>query len=137
MLLKDENIFPSDEVLSDTLGITFRVFQEFIKKIESDEFKLEKQWIYYHDGKAWFCKIQFKKKTILWLTVWDKYFKIILYFAEKSDQDIKALEISEEIKNQFKEIKRIGKIKPIVIDIKNCDSLHDVYKLITYKKSIH
>ena len=137
MLLKDENIFPSDEVLSDTLGITFPVFQEFIKKIESDEFKLGKQWIYYHDGKSWFCKIQFKKKTILWLTVWDKYFKIILYFAEKSDQDIKALEISEEIKNKFMEIKRMGKIKPIVIDIKNRDSLHDVYKLITYKKCIH
>ena len=86
--------------------------------------------------KAWFCKIQYKKKTILWLTIWDNYFKLSLYFTEKSDQDIKELEISEEIKNQYVEIKRIGKIKPIVIDVKNTESLRDAYTLITYKKII-
>ena len=122
--------------MRETLGTTFPVFQEFIKRIETDEFKLEKQWHYYHDGKAWFCKVQYKKKTILWLTVWDKYFKLSLYFTEKSDHDIKELEITEEIKNQYMEIKRIGKIKPIVIDVKDTASLGDAYTLITYKKSI-
>jgi len=122
--------------LKDTLGITFPVFQEFIKRIESDDFKFEKQWLYYHDAKAWFCKIQFKKKTVLWLTVWENYFKLSMYFAEKFDQDIKNLNVSEDLKAQYFEVKRIGKIKPVVIDVKNLENLHDAYRIIEYKKSI-
>ena len=122
--------------MRETLGRTFLVFQEFIKRVESDEFKLVKQWLYYHDVKAWFCKVQYKKKTTFWLTVWDNYFKLSLYFTEKSDKDIKELEISEEIKNQYFEIKRIGKIKPTIINVRDAESLHDVYTLIIYKKSI-
>lgn len=86
--------------------------------------------------KAWFCKVQYKKKTILWLTVWDNFFKLSLYFAEKSDQDMKEMEISEEIKNQYLDIKRMGKIKPVEINVKNIETLKDVYTLIAYKKSI-
>lgn len=122
--------------MRETLGTTFPVFQEFIKRIESNEFKLEKQWLYYHDGKAWFCKVQYKKKTIFWLTVWGNYFKVSLYFTEKSDQDIKELEISEHIKNQYFELKRMGKIKPTILTVKDTESLRDAYMLITYKRSI-
>jgi len=122
--------------LKDILGNSFPVFQEFIKRIESDDFKFEKQWLYYHDAKAWFCKIQFKKKTVLWLTVWENYFKLSMYFAEKFDQDIKNLNVSEDLKAQYFEVKRIGKIKPVVIDVKNLENLHDAYRIIEYKKSI-
>jgi len=61
---------------------------------------------------------------------------LIIYFSEKNDQNIRNLGISEEIKNQYSEIKRIGKIKPVVIDVREIDNLIDVYKLITYKNSI-
>ena len=134
--LKEEEIYPSDVVLNAVLGTTYSVFQGFIKKIESAEFELEKQWQYYHDAKAWFCKVQCKKKTIFGLTVWSGYFKLSFYFAEKYDTAITNLGISEKLKQQYVEIKRIGKIKPLIINVKEEKDLINAYVLIKYKNGI-
>ena len=36
------------------------------------DFELVAQWRFYIDGKAWFCKVVDKKKSIFWLSIWKK-----------------------------------------------------------------
>jgi hypothetical protein len=131
--LKDPEVFPSEEVLEKVLGKTYPVFEEFMKAAESEEFGLSHEWRYYKDGKAWLCKLTFKKKTVVWLSVWSDCFKIAQYFTEKSGGGIAELKISDSIKEAYLKHVPIGKLKPVVIEVRKKSQLPDIYTLLTYK----
>ena len=132
-LLKDPDVFPSAEVLESVLDKKYQVFKEFITTAESEEFKLIPNWRYYKDGKAWFCKITLKKKTIVWLSVWSDCFKVAFYFTEKSGGGIPGLKIDDSIKEFYLNHKPIGKLKPIVVEVRMKSQLVDINTLIKYK----
>ena len=106
---------------------------KFISTAESEEFKLIPNWRYYKDGKAWFCKITLKKKTVLWLSVWSDCFKVAFYFTEKSGAGIPGLKIDDSIKEFYLNHKPIGKLKPIVVEVRRKSQLVDINTLIKYK----
>lgn len=72
-LLRNPEILPSEEVLKDALKNSFPAYNELINAITSNTLGLLPEWHYYNDGKAWLCKVVFKKKTIFWLSVWEQY----------------------------------------------------------------
>lgn len=133
LLLKDPDVFPSAEMLEKVLDKQFPVFKEFISTVESEEFKLIPNWRYYKDGKAWFCKITLKKKTVVWLSVWSDCFKLALYFTEKSGGGIPGLKIDDSIKEFYLNHKPIGRLKPIVVEVRMKSQLVDLNTLIKYK----
>ena len=135
-VLREKDIFPSKEVLEIALGDSYLAFEELIQKVTDTQYGLEPVWNYYNDGKAWLCKVCFKKKTIFWLSVWDKYFKTGFYFTEKTGLGIKELEIDNEIKESFNRNKPIGKLIPLTITISLKEQISDVLKVIEFKKSL-
>ena len=132
-LLKDPESLPTKEVMEDALGKIYPVFSEFMTTAESEELKLKPEWRYYKDGKSWLCKITFKKKTVAWLSVWSDCFKLGLYFTEKSGEGIPALEIDESIKEFYLNHKPIGKLKPVVVEVRLKSQLDDINTLVKYK----
>jgi hypothetical protein len=133
LLLRDENIFPDEDVLKTVLGDLYPVYREFIEIVTGEKYSLETQWNYYKDGKSWLCKVSKKKKTILWLSVWSGYFKTGFYFTEKSMEAILALEIEKDLKETFLSTKPIGKLKPLVIDISSREQLKDALAVVGCK----
>jgi uncharacterized protein DUF3788 len=136
MILKDPAVSPSATVLKNALKTTYSTYQELITAISAKGFDLAPQWQYYRDGKAWLCKVQYKKKTVFWLSVWDKYFKVVFYFTEKHFESIKQLDIDDKIKEKFVNGKAIGKMFPLAIKIEKTSQLRDVLRIIDYKKSV-
>jgi len=137
MLLRDSDIFPSNEVLKNTLGDTiYNVLESFLDTITDEEYGLVPEWRFYNDGKAWLCKIVNKKKTIVWLSVWEGFFKLGFYFTEKHMEDIAVLNISETIKENFSEAKPSGRLIPMIIDVTNNGQLEDILTIIRFKKSL-
>ena len=132
-LLKDPDVLPTQEVLEKVLGKKYPVFREFMETAESEKFKLTPEWRYYKDGKAWLCKITFRKKTVVWLSVWSDCFKLGLYFTEKSGGGIPELKIDDSIKEVYLNHKPIGKLKPIVVEVRLKSQLVDINTLIKYK----
>ena len=132
-LLKDPEIVPTKEVLEKVLGEKYPVFSEFMNTAESDDLKLIPEWRYYKDGKAWLCKISFRKKTVVWLSVWSDCFKLGLYFTEKSGEGIPGLKIDDSIKEFYLNHKPIGKLKPIVVEVRKKSQLVDINTLVKYK----
>jgi hypothetical protein len=132
-LLKDPDVIPTTEVLEVVLGNNYPVFSEFINTAESENFKLNPEWRYYNDGKAWLCKITFRKKTVVWLSVWSDCFKLGFYFTEKSGRGIPGLKIEDSIKEFYLNHKPIGKLKPIVVEVSKKSQLADINNLIKYK----
>jgi len=135
-LLRDPEVFPSKEVLENALGNTYPVFESFMDSITNSEYGLIPEWNYYKDGKAWLCKVCFKKKTVFWLSVWEGYFKTGFFFTEKHVEEIAALNISESIKSDFACSKSIGRLIPMIINIESNEQIRDVLTVIRFKKSL-
>ena len=99
LILKDKNVFPTNEVIADVLEASFPAFEEFSASAAAADLTLE--WNYYNDGKAWLCKVLSKKKNLAWLVVYQNYFRTTSYFTEKHLNRIADMEITESIKEEF------------------------------------
>ncbi|NLM97950.1 MAG: DUF3788 family protein [Halanaerobiaceae bacterium] len=64
--LRDEDIYPDDKVLRSILGQSFEIYLDLLELFHKNEMSYE--WLYYHDSKARLCKVQKKKKTIVWIS---------------------------------------------------------------------
>ncbi len=135
-VLTEKDSYPTDNVLESATGKVFPVLQNFFSSITSEKYLLEPEWKYYNDGKSWLCKISFKKKTVLWLSVWDGYFKTGFYFTDKTKAGIFELGIDEEIKENFRNAKPVGKLIPLTIEVRKMKQLKDVLTVIEYKKKV-
>jgi len=135
-LLNDPEIPPSEELLKSTLGGSYHVYVDMMKKITAGEVGLTPEWRYYNDGKAWLCKVIFKKKTIFWLSVWDGFFKSGFYFLERHCQGIMELDIDPEVRKTLKEAKPFGTLYPVTLEMKRKEQIGDLLSLIEYKKKL-
>lgn len=137
MLLRDPHIYPSNEVLKNVLGDSvYHILHIFLTTITNEEYALSIEWRYYNDGKAWLGKIQYKKKTILWLSVWEVFFKTSFYFTEKHLEAIAALNISESVKDNFYKAKLSGRLIPMIIDVSEEEQLADLLTIMQCKKRL-
>lgn len=135
-LLKDPNIVPTPEVLSESLGSLHEVYDDLIDRISSTDYGLVASWRYYKDGKAWLCKVTYGSKTVFWLSVWQGFFKISFYFTSKTSQGVARLSIDESIKSCLLQSKPIGKLVPLVLDIRSSEQIADVLELVKYKREL-
>jgi len=133
-LLREQEIFPSKEVLQDVLGEIYDVWTEMETRVTQSELSLTLDWNYYRDGKSWLCKVCHKKKTVFWLSVWEGCFKTTFFFLERHLKDIAELDISEQIKEEFCRMKPVGKLLPMVINIDKQEQLVDLLKIVKFKK---
>ena len=132
--LKDENIYPDDSVLKQVLGESFGVYRALLELFSQNE--MGHEWRYYRDGKAWLCKVQRKKKTIVWMSVWKGYVSATIYFPERYLEEILALNISEEMKEKIRSVKRVGKSVPCTFEIRNKAVLTDFNEVMHFKMSL-
>lgn len=137
LLLRESGTIPTEEVLENALGKkVFAVYEELIKTITGAEFELAPEWNYYKDGKAWLCKVIYRKKTVFWLSAWENHIKTSFYFTEKTRAGIFDLTVDEKIKQDFIETKAVGKLNPLILCIDTPEQLEDLKEIIRYKKGL-
>ncbi len=135
ILLRENEQYPDNQVLTESLGEIYPVYNHLISVISNEPYSLDHQWNYYKDGKSWLCKVTHRKKTIFWLSVWDTCFKISFFFTEKTKSAVMDLTISKSIKQSFSSSKNIGKLIPLVIAINDLSQLEDALKIVELKKT--
>ena len=134
--LNDANEYPDDEVLSRHLGETKNTWDAFIDYIHASHPDFTGEWRYYNDGKSWLYKLTKKKKTICWISVYDKKFKTTFYFADKAEDLISNSDMEQEYIDQFIHGKRYGKIRGITVEIKEPIDLNATKTLIGIKEQL-
>lgn len=132
--LRNEHIYPDEKVLQSVLGPSFMVYEKIIDL--SEEYKLTLEWKYYRDGKAWLCKFQKKKKTILWISAWDGFIKATFYFPTRIIEQVYDLDISPSQKDLIKSARAIGKTHPCTFELRDGQYLQDFKKVMELKISI-
>ena len=129
--LTDENVFPDDTVLEKVLGPSFKTYQSLLDLFEQN--KLQYEWRYYRDGKAWLCKVQKKTKTIVWMSAWKGYLKATIYIPEKHVGSLLDLPLSLETKNSICAANNVGKSKPCMFDVRDETVFKDLESIMQYK----
>lgn len=134
-LLRNPEEAPTDKLFKNILD---KSIYEMMKKIDQIFITTEIgfEWRYYTDGKAWLGKATYKKKTVVWISVWENSIKASFYFTGKTRPGVLKLGFNEEIKSSFNNREPIGKLIPLTIDIKDEKSLHDFSVLLNYKKNL-
>ena len=130
-LLRDPSVFPSDEVLAEALGDSYSAYAKFTKRLPECSIEAE-EWRYYNDGKSWLSKNTHKKKTVFWLSVWDGFFKVTMFFTEKTCGGVLELKVAEE----FRTFQQMAKLKPLVISVSSGTDQDDLFKVIEYKRDL-
>jgi len=145
-LLRNPDIEPTNEVLTEALGSAYPVYIQFIEGMKSHD--IEMAWRYYNDGKAWLGKGLYKRMgvrggqkevTVFWLSVWDGCFKVTLYIPEKARLDALGLPLDDGIKNVISKADQMGKLKffPVTFSLRLGELSVDVYTLANFRKMLN
>lgn len=129
--LTDPDIHPGEEIIKKVLGRSYNAFSELMDLFEKNGLLYE--WRYYRDGKAWLCKVQFRKRTIVWMSLWTGFAKATIYLAGKYLDDILKLEISPETKSRILETNNVGKLRPCTFEIRNIEVLKEFEEVMKFK----
>jgi hypothetical protein len=53
--LKDKNVYPDETVLRSVLDQAYSAYAKLLEFYDQNE--MVHEWRYYHDGKAWLCRV--------------------------------------------------------------------------------
>ncbi len=135
MLLRDPEVFPDDAALRDAMGKKLHAVFEALSRAVVDVLPYAMEWRYYRDGKAWLCKVTHGKKTIAWVSVWAGHLRTSFYFTEKTRAGVLELQIDPQAKVAFSEVKPIGRLFPLVLDIRSQRAVEDFVRICRYKQA--
>lgn len=135
-LLREQDLFPSEEILKQSLGGIYPVYESLMETVTSAGYGLTAEWNYYKDGKSWLCKVTQKKKTVFWLSVWESWFQTSFFFTEKHLEGIASLDIDETIKEDFCRQKPVGRLIPMIFRVSRKEQLGDLLKVINFKTAL-
>lgn len=129
--LGDASIYPDSARLQAILGDSFEAYNDLLRLFDNNG--LDYGWRYYKDGKAWLCKVQKKKKTIVWMSAWQGFMKATIYFSNTYVDDLLTLELSERTKKTIVSTKNVGKSKPCTFEIRDKGILQDFEMVMLFK----
>lgn len=144
--LKESEIVPTYELLEKILDSSFDTYKTF--QDELADLQLEQEWKYYNCScKSWMARGQYrwttargtnKEKTIYWLSAWDGYFKVVIWFLAKNRHEILKENLSKTIRQTILDAKTLGKLNtfPVEFDVRTDEFLSDIYLLIKCKKEL-
>ncbi|WP_368742722.1 DUF3788 family protein [Enterococcus casseliflavus] len=144
-LFRDKNVKPTEQLIAESLGEGYVIYQRFIETLENEGISLM-DWRYYQDGKAWLSKGEYKwtttrgtnkVKPIFWLSMWEGFFKVSFHFSEKVRTQLLSLPVSDETKETILKAPTNGtkmKFFSVIFDVANDVPLIDIYQIAEFRK---
>lgn len=129
--LRDETVFPDEEVLRQVLGFSFEAYKRMLDLFDRKD--LTPEWRYYRDGKAWLCKVQKNKRTILWMSAWKGYMQASIYFPEKYWDEVNRSDLNPVHLQRFSQTRAVGRSRPFIFEVKTEEVLAELEKAMELK----
>ena len=132
-VLGDKSIYPSDEHIQSIIGDKMVMWKKLLAYVKDNYKDVTEEWRYYNDGKQWLFKIQFKKKTIFWASVFKDTFRVTFYFGDKAEAMIEGSLVPQKVKDDFRNAVRFGNLRPITTIVNENQDIDNIIKLIDVK----
>ena len=135
-ILEDPDQYPDEEVIYACIGRKKTLWIAFFDALHEQHPDFAEEWRYYKDGNNWLMKVTRKSKTIFWLSVWKKAFRITFYFSDKAEELIDQSDIPDDLKDEFKNGKRYGKVRGLTIDFTKKKDIETAKSLIAIRLKV-
>jgi hypothetical protein len=132
--LADPKRYPDADVLKGVLGRSFPAYEALLAMFSANG--MVHEWRYYKDGKAWLCKVQKRKKTVVWMSAWKGYMQAAIYVPVTKIGEVLQLDISEALKERIGQTRDVGRSKPVIFEIRTKKSLDDLAVVIRFKEAL-
>ena len=136
LVLSDKQIIPNDDYIFSIIGDKKILWQSIMNHVSENYKDISGSWNYYNDGKQWLFKLVQKKKTVFWIGILKDTFRVTFYFGDKAETLIDESDLSQTIKDNFKNGKRYGKIRAISLKMSDSSDVESVKKLVAIKMKI-
>lgn len=130
--LGDPEILPSEEVIAGHLGRANAAYLAMLEHNRSAYPDSEERWKYYNDGKSWLFNLSRKKKTLLWLSVEDGFFRATFYLNAAGGEALLGSALPDELKEQFGAAEG-KKIRGVTVHVKAKKDLEAYKELLAIK----
>lgn len=143
-LLRNPDIQPTSDIITKALSKANTAYIKFVNELANRDIQLV--WRYYNDGKAWLAKGLHKRigvrggvseKTVLWLSIWENFFKVTIYIPEKYRLEVYDLPFDDDVKSIIANSKQMGKLKffPLAFDVDSDEVFTTIFSLVDFIKS--
>lgn len=129
--LGNPDVYPDEEILRGVLGTSWGAYEALLDLFGKNG--MTHEWRYYFDGKAWLCKVQHKKRTIVWMSAWRGFMQATIYFPGKYADDVYGLELGAATMRKIRETKHTGTSKPCIFEIRDESILEDFSRVMQFK----
>ena len=129
----DPSVKPDDKIIESIVGRKVDLWKSVLSHAEENYKEVSGSWNYYKDGKQWLFKFVQKKKTLFWAAVFEKTFRITFYFGDKAESLVLDSDLPETMKDEFRNAKRFGSIRPVSVVLAEKKDVENVIKLISLK----
>ena len=133
LILSDPALKPDDALLEKITGNKWHLWQDIMTYCTSEHEGSSGEWNFYNDGKRWLYKMTRKKKTLFWSGMTSDGFVVTFYFGDKAESVIYESNVSQVVKDRFKNSKRFGSLRAITFNMNDPGDREDIKKLIDIK----
>ena len=130
-LLRDEKIFPSEDVLVGAAGTYYGVYREYVGLLLDRGISVD--WHYYKDGRAWLGKAVKGTRTVCWISLWEEFFRVSFYIATRLMEEFGKSTVKEEIRERATQQNPVGKLLPIVVEVTGRQQVVDLMEIVEFK----
>jgi hypothetical protein len=136
IVLTDQSVKPTNEIVFSIIGDKSALWQKTMSYLYDNYSEISEEWKYYNDGKSWLFRVLKKKKTLFWIRVLKDTFRVGFWFGDKAETFIEQSDLSESIKNDFRNAKRFKIGRGISIIMSDYNDVENVIKLIEIKLKV-
>jgi hypothetical protein len=132
-IFTDKAVKPDDKLLAEALGESFKYLAD-IKRYLADAFPgTVEEWKYYGAKYGWTLKTFLKKRNLLFISAYNKYFRVSFVFGDKAVSAAEQSDLPKEIVNELLSSKKYMEGRGIAIEVKKQSDVDIVKRLIGIK----
>ena len=127
------NAAPDQAGLQDALGAAYPVWLRLAEDVAALGFAAELSWAYYRDG-GWLCRVRSGAKNLAWCAIWDGYFTVGFFCAERHRAALQELPLTTAALALAREAPTQGRMLALRLEIREAADLTDVGELLRFRK---
>jgi len=132
-IFDDKNMKPTEKILKETLGKTYKLWEEIKRHLAEEYEELTENWKFYNQKSGWLLKTLKKKRNLFFFVPVKGFFKLTFIFGDKAVAAVEESNLPKNIKTTLKNAKKYMEGRGFQIKIKNSKDVEIIKKLVEIK----
>ncbi len=117
IIFTDPAVTPNEDLVFAGIGDHSNHWKKIEEYLSGHHTDITQVWRYYNDGKCWLFRYLKKGKTVCWISVLEKTFRVGFWLSDKAIPLIEQSDLPESVKEDFRNarITKIGRGLSVLI----------------------